>query len=72
MHGRYIERSVEAKAIVFAKTTLSRNSMVYPPTVAFAFARIMLILEERSMPRSKPNGVSVCGEVCHGLPFASQ
>ncbi len=53
MHGRYIEGSVEAKAIVFAKTTLSRNSMVYPPTVAFAFTRIMLILEERSMPRSK-------------------
>lgn len=32
----------------------------------------MLILEERGIPRSKPNGVSVCGEVCHGLPFASQ
>ncbi len=32
----------------------------------------MLILEERGIPRSKPNGVSVCGEVCHVLPFAKQ
>ena len=74
MHGRYIEGSVEVKVklIIFAKTMLTRRSTVYPPTVAFAFTRIMLILEESSIPRSKPNGVSVCGEVCHVLPFASQ
>ena len=53
MHGRYIEDSAEVKLIIFAKTALSRKSTVYPPTVAFAFIRIMLILEERGMPRSK-------------------
>ncbi len=50
----------------------SRKSTVYLHTVAFVFTQIMLIREDRGIPRSKPNGVSVCGEVCHGLPFASQ
>ena len=53
MHGRYIEDSAEVKLIIFAKTALSRKSTVYPPTVAFAFTRIMLILEESSIPQSK-------------------
>lgn len=58
MHGRYIEGSVEAKAIVFVKFMLSRKSTVYPHTVAFAFTRIMLILEEHGILRSK-----------HTIPF---
>ncbi len=41
MHGRYIEGSVEAKAVVVAKTTLTRRSTVYPPTVAFLLAKFI-------------------------------
>ena len=54
----YIEGIIGVYAIVFTKITLSRKSTVYPPTVAFAFTRIMLILEESSIPRSK-----------HSIPF---
>ena len=46
---------------------MGKEILVYE--MIFIFTRIMLILEERGIPRSKPNGVSVCGEVCHGLPF---
>ena len=58
MHGRYIEGSVETKAIVFAKTTLTRRSTVYPPTVAFLFTKIHILRGERSIPRGK-----------HSIPF---
>ena len=40
---------------------MGKEILVYE--MIFIFTRIMLILEERGIPRSKPNGVSVCGEV---------